>query len=401
MKSSLSQSSIRQVALGPAASEAPLDLPHVLLVVDGFPQVLGGGERIVLRQAALLPQYGYRASILTLSLPPNTAFQPEVAPCPVYLLPLRKAYNLAALRGAWDLSRFLRQQKVVVVQTFFESSDLWAGAVTRALSSAKLVWSRRDMGILRGKKHRLAYRQLRRLPHAVFAVSEQVRRHALTEDRIAPDRVFTIHNGIDLPPEALAPLPRDCSAHAPVIITLGNVRRVKGHDLLIRAAADVCRVFPQVRFRIAGEILEPAYKHELDALLASLSLKDNFEFVGKVSHFQSFYQSGDIFTLPSRSEGFSNALLEAMAYALPCVVSDVGGNAEAIQDGISGRVVPAEAVMPLSQALLELLEDSAARGAMGQAAQHRVRSEFSTEAMMRKTTAVYRKLMGNSSVLHG
>ena len=251
------------------------------------------------------------------------------------------------------------------------------------------------MGILRGRKHRLAYRQLRRLPHAVFAVSEQVRRHAIEEDRIAPERVFTIHNGVDLSREALALKPADPDAHAPVILTLGNVRRVKGHDLLIRAAAEVCSVFPQTRFRIAGEILEPAYKHELDVLLASLSLKDNFEFLGKVSQFPSFYQSGDIFVLPSRSEGFSNALLEAMTYALPCVVSDVGGNAEAIQDGLSGRVVPADAVAPLSQALLGLLADPVARDAMGRAAQQRVRNEFSTEAMMRKSVAVYRKLLGN------
>src|SRR5882724_9621356 len=99
------------------------DLPHVLLVLDQFPKTLGGGERIVLKIAALLPQYGYRASILTFSVHPEST--------------------------ALNFRQFLRQQKIKIVQTFFESSDLWAGFLTRTLSNSKLVWSRRDMGILR------------------------------------------------------------------------------------------------------------------------------------------------------------------------------------------------------------------------------------------------------------
>src|SRR5579875_837233 len=132
-------------------------LPHVLLVVDGFPRALGGGERIVLRLATLLPQYGFRASILTFALDPESTFKPENAPCPVYLLPLKRTYDARAFRGALALSRFLLEQQVKVVQTFFESSDLWAGLVTRLCSRSKLVWSRRDMGILRGAKHNFGY----------------------------------------------------------------------------------------------------------------------------------------------------------------------------------------------------------------------------------------------------
>ena len=122
-------------------------LPHVLLVLDQFPKILGGGERIVLKLAALLPQYGYRASILTFSVHPESAVLTLKSPsCPIYLLPLQRTYDLTSLRSAFDLSKLLRQQQIRIVQTCFESSDLWAGFVTKTMSNAKLICTlkRRD-----------------------------------------------------------------------------------------------------------------------------------------------------------------------------------------------------------------------------------------------------------------
>jgi L-malate glycosyltransferase len=172
-------------------------LPHVLLVVDQFPKTLGGGERVLLKLAALLPQYGFRASILTFFVHPEcVGVTPSL--CPIYLLPLKRTYDLTALRGAFALRKFLREQQVLIVQTFFESSDLWAGFVTKTMPHRKLIWSRRDMGILRDRKHHIAYRWMAGIPDAVFAVSEQVRRHAIEVDGIDPQRVETVYSGLDL-----------------------------------------------------------------------------------------------------------------------------------------------------------------------------------------------------------
>src|ERR1700733_3961687 len=107
--------------LRPVANAAHSDLPHVLLVLDQFSKTLGGAERIVLRLGALLPLYGYRTSILTFSIDPNIA-ELKSPPCPIYLLPIRRTYDLTALRAALDLKQFLKQQKVQIVNTFFESS---------------------------------------------------------------------------------------------------------------------------------------------------------------------------------------------------------------------------------------------------------------------------------------
>jgi len=367
------------------------ELPHVLLVLDQIPKVLGGGERIVLKIAELLPHYGYRASILTFSAHhDSTAF--ELPPCPIYLLPLQRTYDFTALLSALDLGLFIRRSNIQIVQTFFESSDLWAGFVTRMMSSAKLIWSRRDMGILRVRKHRLAYRLMAGFPDAVFAVSEQVRRHCIDADRIDPARVQTIYNGLNLADWATDSRPAKAPGEM-VVTSVGNIRRVKGYDILIKAAALIVAHFPDVSFSIAGEVLEPDYYSELQALIRELNLNDCFHFVGGVTDLKEFLYAADIFVLPSRSEGFSNAIIEAMAASLPVVASDVGGNAEAVKDGVSGLLVPTDDPELLSAAVSFLLSSPTQAKAMGLAGNVLVAEYFTTEAMMTRIVNTYDKLL--------
>ena len=368
-------------------------LPHVLLVLDQFPKTLGGGERIVLKLAALLPQYGYRASILTFSVHPESAVLALMSPpCPIYLLPLQRTYDLTALRSALDLRTFIRQQQIQIVQTYFESSDLWAGFVTKTMSNAKLIWSRRDMGILRARKHRLAYRLMAGVPDAVFAVSEQVRQYCIEVDRIDPARVQTIYNGLDLRDWDTASSPATPSDEL-LVTAVGNIRRVKGHDVFIKAAASIVPHFPNVSFSIAGDVLEPDYFAELQALVRDLNLSDRFHFAGGVTDMRQHLSAADIFVLPSRSEGFSNAIIEAMAASLPVVATNVGGNSEAVKDGFTGFLVPPDDPAALAAAISRLLSDQSQAKAMGAAGRATVVENFTTEVMMTRIASAYEKLL--------
>jgi glycosyltransferase involved in cell wall biosynthesis len=367
------------------------DLPHILFVVDQFGKTLGGGERIVLKIAALLPRYGFRASILTFFTHPESAAL-KSPPCPIYLLPLQNTYGLTALRAAFEFRRFLKQKQIQIVHTFFESSDLWAGLVTKTMSKAKLVWARRDMGILRTRKHHIAYRLMAGAPDAVFAVSEQVRRHSIEVDRIDPARVQTIYNGLNLEDWDTTLRP----AKAPgefLVTTVGNIRRVKGHDVFIKAAAAIVPHFHKVSFSIAGDVLEPAYFTELQDLVQDLKLANHFRFDGGVTNLRQHLAAADVFVLPSRSEGFSNAIVEAMAASLPVVATEVGGNAEAVNDGISGFLVPSEDPAALSAAIIRLLSDPSQARAMGAAGRSLVAERFTVEAMMNRTASAYSNLL--------
>jgi glycosyltransferase involved in cell wall biosynthesis len=387
---------ITALSLNGSSVENPEDaaLPHVLLVLDQFPKTLGGGERVVLKLASLLPKYGYRASILTFAAHPESSGL-ESPPCPVYLLPLQRTYDLAAMRGALELRRFLKEQKIQIVQTFFESSDLWAGFVTKTMSDAKLIWSRRDMGILREDKHHVAYRLMSRLPDRVFAVSEEVRQHCVLVDRIDASRVQTIYNGIDLAHWDATSKPAKHPGEF-VVATVGNIRRVKGHDVFIKAAASIVLQFPNVSFSIAGDVLEPAYFAELQKLVRDLGLSNHLHFAGGITNLQEYLSEADIFVLPSRSEGFSNAIVEAMAASLPVVATDVGGNAEAVQDGASGLIVPSEDPQALAVAITRLLSDPSMARQMGAAGKKLAAEKFTTDAMMHQVALVYAGLLGET-----
>lgn len=364
---------------------------RVLLVIDQFPATLGGGERVVLKLAELLPLYGYQASILTFAIHPKSSIL-HAAPCPIYLLPLQRTYNVSALRGAFALRNLIKNEKIEIVQTFFESSDLWAGFFTKTLSKARLVWSRRDMGILRSHKHQVAYRLMARFPDAVFAVSDQVRQHCIASDRIDPQRVFTVYNGLDLSRWSITP--RQYIPMKDVNVTsVGNIRRVKGHDLFIRAAGRVIERHQNIHFTIAGAVLEPTYFSELQRLVRDLNLTNNFSFLGDCCDLPQHLASASIFVLPSRSEGFSNAIIEAMAASLPVIATRVGGNGEAVADGVSGLVVPPEDVDSLAIAIEELLDDPLKAYMMGAAGRKLVVERFTADAMMNAVTQRYSALL--------
>lgn len=381
---------------------SPSALPHILLVVDQLALRLGGGERIVLRQAQHLPGFGYRTSILTFSADPASPALHD-PPCPIYLLPLTRTWDLHALRSATTLRRFIREQQIRLVETFFESSDIWAGAVTRLLTPARLVWNRRDMGILRSPKHHAAYRRLRRIPHHVFAVSAEVARYTAATDGIPPERLSVVPNGLDLAAwQHLAPAPPP--PDRPRIVTLGNIRRIKGHDILLQAFAAILPHFPQATLAIGGATLEPDFRGELEALIARHNLAAHVMLPGSIDGLaaqQRFLSGATLFVLPSRSEGFSNSIIEAMAAGLPVVATAVGGNAEAILADSSpaetGLIVPPDDPAPLADALLTLLRDPARTTRMATAAQQRVATLFTTEAMLRATTAVFDRLLSTSS----
>jgi glycosyltransferase involved in cell wall biosynthesis len=178
-----------------------------------------------------------------------------------------------------------------------------------------------------------------------------------------------------------------------VIATVGNIRRVKGHDVFIKAAASVAAQFPEVSFNIAGEVLEPEYFVELQTLIRDLKLSDRFHFVGGVNNLREYLSTADIFVLPSRSEGFSNAIVEAMAASLPVVATNVGGNTEAVTAGVSGLIVPSEDPAALAEAITWLLTDPSKAREMGAAGKKLASEKFTTDAMMHQITLAYASLL--------
>ncbi|MGH9702219.1 MAG: glycosyltransferase family 4 protein, partial [Candidatus Acidiferrales bacterium] len=243
------------------------------------------------------------------------------------------------------------------------------------------------------------YRMIRRYTDLVLAVSGQVRNFAIERDGLDPQKVFTLYNGVDLgrleqfqgSEELRSSLGLQDASH--LISTVGNLRPIKGTDVMIRAMAIVRRKFPRAVYVIAGLPHDPAYAQQLKDLSKELGVTENIRFAGNQDNIGSFLKMTQIFCLPSRSEGFSNALIEAMACSLPCVATRVGGNAEALEEGVSGFLVESEDVEAMAARILDLLENPEKARQMGAAARRAVDERFTITAMTSKLVQLYEGLL--------
>jgi glycosyltransferase involved in cell wall biosynthesis len=255
------------------------------------------------------------------------------------------------------------------------------------------------MGFNQSAKHRIAYRLLRPLFSQVQTVSNEVRESCVRREGFAPDRVVTIYNGVDLQEVAAAngaadlrrSLGLENASH--IISTVGNIRWIKGTDILIQVAAKICARYPRAVFLIPGKVLEPEYYNTIVQTMRSLGLTENVRFLGSSDRVFSMLKMSNVFCLLSRSEGFSNALLEAMASGLPCVVTDVGGNKEALEDAQSGFLVPNEDVKAAAEKILALLEDPSKAVRMGRRGREIIEQKFTTDVMVNRLARFYDTLL--------
>jgi glycosyltransferase involved in cell wall biosynthesis len=368
----------------------------VLYVIDGLFHA-AGAENSLQRMVQLLPKDRFDCAIATFRAGNDHAWFKQFG-CPIHMFPLRRTWDWQGLQTAHRFHRFLRTHQFDIVHTFFETSDIWGGAIARWSGVPVLVSSRRDMGIQRSFLHTCAYRLCRRMFSQVQTVSEAVRRASIDKDGYRPERVVTIANGIDTERVAAAQrAPVDkvqfgVVDNAPLIATVGHVRQVKGIDVLVRAAALVRREIPSAMFVVAGSPWHN-YFPQIEQLTRSLGLQDNIRFLGRIDDTFPLLRAADIFCLLSRSEGMSNAVLEAMAFGLPCVATHVGGNPELIEDGQTGFLVNTEDPDTAAARMLDLLRNPARARQMGRAGRVKIYSSFTAQMMIDRIVRQYDALL--------
>lgn len=383
-----------------AELEERLPLIRITYMIDHLFNVEGGGELALLRILHHLPRCRFRPSVVTFNVKPRTREILQQLECPLYVFPVQRTYGWTGLRAALRIRSLLRREKPDIVHTFFETSNTWGGLITKLSFGPVLVSSRRDMGVLRSPKHRIAYRLVNILSDRVQAVSNEVRRLCIENEGIRPTKVFTIYNGIDLAKADLEQATDSFRARmglhraSHVVTTVANIRRVKGLETFIKTAAIVRRRFESVLFVVAGRTHERLYFEELQLLVKDLGLEESVSFLGMVDDVFPLLKCTDVFCLLSRSEGFSNALLEAMACGLPCVATPVGGNPEAISDGVSGYLVPSEDPVAAANRIIALLEAPERAKQLGREARKTVEAHFTVHHMIDELTQFYESLLG-------
>lgn len=188
--------------------------------------------------------------------------------------------------------------------------------------------------------------------------------------------VYVIHNGIDV---GFWEVDHGRVSDGKKIISVGAIRKEKGHDVLIRAFRQVVNRFPDASLTIVGD---GSYSGVCEKLIDDLGLRSSVKITGwrERADIRDLLESADIFAFPSRQEAFGLALVEAMASGLPVVASNVGGIPE-VTKGTGAYLVEPENDQQLASALLNALENKDWRKRSAQASIERAR-EFSLQVMV-------------------
>jgi glycosyltransferase involved in cell wall biosynthesis len=318
----------------------------------------------------------------------------EPPDCPVLRLGLKSFKELRALGAAVTLFRFLRRERIDVLQVYFPDSTYLGVTVGRLAGVSKIIRTRNNINHWMTGTHRVLGRLLNPLVTLTIANSEAGRQAVLRDEKPDPSSVVVIENGVDLE--------RFTTAEAggrPVgprrVGMVANLSTVKGGDVFFRAAAQVAAGRPDVQFAIAGEGPQRA---ELERLAEDLEISDRVSLPGSLpaEAIPGFIGALTIAVLSSRAEGTPNAVLEYMAAGLPIVASNVGGIPVLIDNGVHGLLVPCEDPAPLAEAIARLLDDPDFAARLGRAARERAEHVYSRAAMVRKFEDFYLQLTGNS-----
>lgn len=290
-----------------------------------------------------------------------------------------KSPSLAPL--FWAFTRWCRDLQVAIVHTTAMPANIFGLPGAAAARVPVRIGNRREINPDKSATEIALQRAAYACAHKVIANSRAAADRLILER--VPDRKITVI------PNGLAPAQfRRRAPRSPLrtIVTVANLRREKGYDVLIDAAPVVLRRFPDVHFHVVGG------GPELQSLVERASARGvlhAFTFLGHQDDVAARLDEADVFVLPSRSEAFPNAVLEAMAAGLPVVATGVGGIRELIDHEHTGLLVPAGDAHSLTDRICRLLGDPAFASRLGAAAHARAEARYSFDRMVAAFERVY------------
>jgi sugar transferase (PEP-CTERM/EpsH1 system associated) len=256
----------------------------------------------------------------------------------------------------------------------------------------------RDVGDLDGssRRYRLVRRFYRPFVTRYVALSKDLACYLQGPIGVPSQRIEQIYNGVDTERFAPARTGRagiaGCPFAAPnlwLVGTVGRMQPVKNQTMLAEAFVRAVQSRPRGRDLRLVMIGEGPVRAEVEKVLSDAGMRELAWLPGERSDVPDVLRGLDVFALPSLAEGVSNTILEAMACGLPVVATRVGGNPELVDDGATGRLVPARDSQALAAAIVQYFDDRALSRRHGGAARSAAVRRFSLERMVRDYHALY------------
>lgn len=352
----------------------------------------GGLERVVIDLVLAQRDAGHECRVICLFQQGVLAGELVSQGIEVAACGKRRSADIGAVLRARSL---LERRRGGVLHTHNATAHYHAVLAAIGLGFDRVMNTRHGMGeIDPGSRREWLYRRSMRATDHVVAVCAAAR-DRLERHGVRPrSRLLSIANGIRVErfapstPAARRQLATELGlpADARIIGTVGRLHRSKDQAGLIRAFRLLSASLPDAALVLVGD---GAMRGELERLARSEGVADRVRFLGDRGDVDRLLCGFELFALPSLTEGYSVALLEACAAALPIVATDVGGNAEIVRQGVNGLLVASADANALSAAMLGLLHDRERAEAMGSAGRDWVVAHGSLRAMAERYAAIY------------
>lgn len=385
------------VQRSPARTAGKPRTMRVLLYSCVQPADRGGVQAVIARIARHLRGRGHGVVKAWAAGGPGSG---DITYRPPHLVWKGRVPTLRSMAGACldvlRLARGLARQRPHIVNVHFVTRETLWFLLLRPLFGYKVVVSVHGSDVLRPKPgHAAAVPGVLRSADAVTVVSKATAAYVLGAGGVDPHRVHLIPNGVDCSFWAAPESARALADRPPIILAVGRLHPVKGHDLLVRALPKAIARVPGLRLVIVGA---GGFRTELERIVESLGLRAAVEFAGELAPdaLRERMTQARVFVLPSRSEGLPLTLLEAMAGGLPVIAARVGGVPEVLVPG-TGILIPPEDTDGLAEALSDLLLRPEAAGLMAARAIARAR-QFSGAAADAAYEDVFQELVDPASL---
>ena len=320
----------------------------------------------------------------------------------LYRFQLDASFNL---KEFMRLRRFVRGGHFDLVHVHGARAALWGRLAACGLGRPRIVFGVHGLSIVHytGLKRRLLVgleRVLRSITDVTVCDSNVERDDVLKWKIASSAKTRVIWNGIDL--DRLYSPPRDrvtaraklqLADNMPTLVTVCRLNKPRDFETLLAGMAQITQQRPETRLLIVGD---GPLRPQVEALIAQYGLNQQVRLLGLVRDVGEVLTAADIALLITAGwEGLPLSALEAMALGRPLIISDVGGNREAVLDGQTGRVIPPRDVAALVETALMLINDPLQACALGAAGAQRVRQSFSHQIMAAKVAEIYRAVMAH------
>jgi glycosyltransferase involved in cell wall biosynthesis len=351
----------------------------IVLVFGAFDP--GGTERQMIELVRRLDRDRWSVHIACLRATGGWRQRAAEGAASVVEFPVTSFRKWSAVRQAADFAAWCRERRILVVHATTLPTNVFALPAAALARVPVRVANRREINPDKTAAEIGLQRMAYGFAHRIVANSRAAAKR-LAVEWVPARKVSVVPNGLDAGAFA-ATRPRRSPRR---VVVVANLRAEKGHDVLIDAAVEVLRHFPDARFDVVGDGPERA------SLLAHASARgvlSAFSFAGHCEEVAARLADADLFVLPSRSEAFPNAVLEGMASGLTVVASAVGGVPELIEDGRTGVLVPPGDPAVLADRLVSLMHDASRAHQLGAAAAAHVRAHYSFERMVEAFEGIY------------